>query len=227
VYKNPQIDWPYFYHVGKGNSAGFNKENVMLKHLSLSALAASLLIGGAALAPVNAIDAMQKSVTVGGAAMLPTKNIIQNASASKDHTTLVTLVKAAGLDGTLQGPGPFTVFAPTNAAFTKLGSSTLTNLQKPESKDMLKQILSYHVISGKYTAEDLSKIAKDNGGLAKLKTAEGETLTISETSGGKWQLTDAKGGTSLITIADVPQSNGIIHVIDTVVMPSKSTSSVY
>lgn len=200
----------------------------MLKYLSLSALAASLILGGSAmLAPASAVETMQKSVTVGGAAMLPTKNIIQNASASKDHTTLVTLVKAAGLDGTLQGPGPFTVFAPTNTAFSKLPSATLISLQKPENKSELKQILSYHVISGKYTAEDLAKIAKDNGGIAKLKTAQGETLSLSETTSGKWQLTDVKGNTALITVADVPQSNGVIHVIDTVVMPSKTSNSVY
>jgi uncharacterized surface protein with fasciclin (FAS1) repeats len=200
----------------------------MLKSLSLSALAAALILGGSAvLAPASALETTQKSVMVGGAAMLPTKNIIQNASASKDLTTLVTLVKAAGLDGTLQSPGPFTVFAPTNAAFSKLPATTLESLQKPENKAELKQILSYHVISGKYTSEDLAKIAKDNGGIAKLKTVEGETLSLTDTTDGKWQLTDVKGNTALITVADVTQSNGIVHVIDTVVMPAKTSNSVY
>jgi len=197
----------------------------MLKHLSLSTLAAALIIGSATLAPASATEAMQKSATVGGAVMLPTKNIIQNASLSKDHTTLVTLIKSAGLEKTLEGTGPFTVFAPTNAAFSKLPAATLTDLQKPENQATLKQVLTYHVISGKFTAADLAKAAKDNGGIAKLKTVEGETLTVAETGSGKWQLTDSKGGMSLITIADVAQSNGVIHVIDTVVQPTKTASS--
>ena len=143
--------------------------------------------------------------------MYPSKNIIENAVNSKDHTTLVAAVKAAGLVETLSGKGPFTVFAPTNEAFDKLPQGTVDTLVKPESKATLTKILTYHVVAGKLSAADLTDGKK-------LKTVEGEELTV-KTSGGKVTLMDAKGGTSTVTIADVNQSNGVIHVVDTVLMP--------
>lgn len=150
--------------------------------------------------------------------MYPSENIIENAVNSKDHTTLVAAVKAAGLVETLSGPGPFTVFAPTDKAFAKLPAGTVETLVKPESKQKLTGILTYHVVSGKMSAADLVKAIKDGGGKATLTTVAGGTLTA--TSKGKnVMLTDAKGGMSTVTIADVNQSNGVIHVIDTVLMP--------
>jgi uncharacterized surface protein with fasciclin (FAS1) repeats len=160
----------------------------------------------------------QKDPMVGGAAMYPTKNIVENAVNSKDHTTLVAAVKAAGLVQTLEGTGPFTVFAPTNEAFAKLPAGTVDTLLKPENKDQLTKILTYHVVAGKVTAKDLMKQIKDGGGKAELKTVEGGTITASM-SDGKIMLTDEKGGTATVTIANVYQSNGVIHVIDTVLMP--------
>ena len=150
--------------------------------------------------------------------MAPTKNIIENASNSKDHTTLVAAIKSAGLVETLSGPGPFTVFAPTNDAFGKLPKGTVDSLMKPESKAALAKILTYHVVAGKMTAADLLKAIKDGKGKATLKTVQGETLTAQE-KGGAIELVDAKGGMSRVTIADVIQSNGVIHVVDTVLMP--------
>jgi len=186
----------------------------------LSAVAFSTLaITGSLLAPASAEDKKmmksemsgEKTVMVGGAAMFPSKNIVENAVNSKDHTTLVAAVKAAGLVDTLSGKGPFTVFAPTNAAFGKLPAGTVDTLVKPESKATLTKILTYHVVAGKMNAADLTDGKK-------LTTVEGEILTV-KNSGGKVTLTDAKGGTSTVTIADVNQSNGVIHVIDTVLMP--------
>lgn len=170
----------------------------------------------AAVAPVA--FAQPTTVMVGGAAMAPTKNIIENASNSKDHTTLVSAIKSAGLVETLSGPGPFTVFAPTNDAFGKLPKGTVDSLMKPESKAALAKILTYHVVAGKMTAADLLKAIKDGKGKATLKTVQGETLTAQE-KGGAIELVDAKGGMSRVTIADVIQSNGVIHVVDTVLMP--------
>ena len=158
------------------------------------------------------------TVMVGGAAMYPTKNIIENAVNSADHTTLVAAVKAAGLVETLSGPGPFTVFAPTNAAFAKLPAGTVDTLVKPENKKTLTGILTYHVVAGNMTAADLAKAIKDGGGSANLKTVAGGTLTATE-AGGTITLTDEKGGKSTVTQADVIQSNGVIHVVDTVLMP--------
>ena len=152
-----------------------------------------------------------KTVMVGGAAMFPSKNIIENAVNSKDHTTLVAAVKAAGLVETLEGKGPFTVFAPTNEAFNKLPAGTVDTLVKPESKATLTKILTYHVVPGKLEASDLTDGKK-------LKTVEGEELTVKK-SGDKVMIVDAKGGSSTVTIADVNQSNGVIHVVDTVLMP--------
>ena len=156
--------------------------------------------------------AEEKTVMVGGAAMFPSKNIIQNAVNSKDHTTLVAAVKAAGLVETLEGKGPFTVFAPTNAAFGKLPAGTVDTLVKPENKAALTKILTYHVVPGRLEASDLSDGKT-------LKTVEGETLTVKK-DGDKTWIVDAKGGSSMVTISNVHQSNGVIHVIDTVLMPA-------
>ena len=161
----------------------------------------------------------QKDPEVGGAAMFPTKNIVENAVNSKDHTTLVAAVKAAGLVDTLEGPGPFTVFAPTNEAFAKLPAGTVDTLLKPENKDQLVKILTYHVVAGKVSSKELVKLIKSGGGKAMLKTVAGGTLTAS-LQGSKVVLTDEKGGTATVTIADVYQSNGIIHVVDAVLLPN-------
>jgi uncharacterized surface protein with fasciclin (FAS1) repeats len=177
-----------------------------------AAVAAALLLAGAT-------AAQAKNPMVGGAAMYPTKDIVDNAVNSKDHTTLVAAVKAAGLVDTLKGPGPFTVFAPTNAAFAKLPAGTVDTLVKPENKDQLTKILTYHVVPGRLTAANIAALAKANGGKAVLTTVEGETLTAWKDKAGAWWLTDAKGGQAKITIANVIQSNGVIHVIDTVLMP--------
>jgi uncharacterized surface protein with fasciclin (FAS1) repeats len=180
------------------------------KFLSTAFLAFAMLVTGASFA--------QKTVMVGGAAMYPSKNIIENAVNSKDHTTLVAAVKAAGLVETLQGAGPFTVFAPTNAAFDKLPKGTVETLLKPENKKMLTNILTYHVVSGKMNAKDIDKAIKAGNGKATLKTVSGGTLTA-WMKGKDLYLTDEKGGSSKVTIADVNQSNGVIHVVDTVLMP--------
>ena len=160
----------------------------------------------------------EKTVMVGGAAMSPSKNIIENAVNSKDHTTLVAAVKAAGLVETLSGPGPFTVFAPTNAAFAKLPAGTVDTLVKPENKATLTKILTYHVVAGRMSAADLMAKSKMGKGKNTLTTVQGGTLTVN-TKSGHVVLTDAKGGKSMVTIANVKQSNGVIHVVDTVLMP--------
>ncbi len=167
----------------------------------------------------SAVAQAQKDPMVGGAAMYPTKNIVENAINSKDHTTLVSAVKAAGLVDTLEGPGPFTVFAPTNEAFDKLPAGTVDTLVKPENKDQLTKILTYHVVPGKLTSKDIAKLIKKGDGKAELKTVQGESLTATMQDG-KLILTDQKGGTSTVTIKDVIQSNGVIHVVDTVLMPN-------
>ncbi len=150
--------------------------------------------------------------------MYASKNIIENAVNSSDHTTLVAAVKAAGLVETLEGPGPFTVFAPTNAAFGKLPAGTVETLVKPENKATLTKILTYHVVAGKLSSADLMKTSAMGAGKNTLKTVQGETLTVTAKGGAVW-LTDAKGGMSKVTIANVNQSNGVIHVVDTVLMP--------
>jgi uncharacterized surface protein with fasciclin (FAS1) repeats len=193
----------------------------MSKRLALlSAVAFSTLaITPSVIAPANAEDKKmmksemsgEKTVMVGGAAMFRSKNIIQNAVNSKDHTTLVAAVKAAGLVTTLEGKGPFTVFAPTNAAFNKLPAGTVDTLVKPENKATLTKILTYHVVPGKLAASDLTDGKK-------LKTVEGEDLTVKR-SGDAVMIVDAKGGSSTVTIPNVNQSNGVIHVVDTVLMP--------
>jgi uncharacterized surface protein with fasciclin (FAS1) repeats len=161
----------------------------------------------------------EKDPDVGGAAMYPTKNIVQNAVNSPDHTTLVAAVKAAGLVDTLEGTGPFTVFAPVNAAFDKLPAGTVDTLLKPENKDQLVKILTYHVVPGRVSSKQLVAMIKKGHGKAELKTVEGGTLTAS-LNDGKVVLTDEKGGTSTVTIADVYQSNGVIHVVDSVLLPN-------
>lgn len=179
-----------------------------MKKLILSTLSLFMAIGAFA----------QKPVTVGGAPMYPTKNIIENAVNSKDHTTLVAAVKAAGLVETLSGPGPFTVFAPTNAAFAKLPAGTVDNLLKPENKATLTAVLTYHVVAGKMNSADVIKAIKAGKGKAELKTVQGGILTAMM-SGKDVLLKDEKGKTAKITIKDVNQSNGVIHVIDGVVLP--------
>jgi len=155
---------------------------------------------------------------VGGAPMLASQDIIDNAVNSKDHTTLVAAVKAAGLVETLKGPGPFTVFAPTNAAFAALPAGTVDTLLKPENKPALTKVLTYHVVAGKYDAAAIAKMIADGKGMARLKTVEGGTLTA-KAQGKDVMVTDEKGGTAHVTIADVYQSNGVIHVVDKVLMP--------
>ena len=190
----------------------------MSKRIALLAAAfGTLALTTAIIAPVRAEDKMnskmnEKTVMVGGAAMYPSKDIVDNAVNSKDHTTLVAAVKAAGLVDTLKSPGPFTVFAPTNAAFSKLPAGTVDTLLKPENKATLTKILTYHVVPGRLAAADL----KDG---MKLKTAEGEQLSVKLQDGKVW-IVDAKGGTSMVTISNVNQSNGVIHVVDTVLLPA-------
>lgn len=160
----------------------------------------------------------EKTVEVGGAAMYPSKNIVQNAVNSKDHTTLVAAVKAAGLVETLQGDGPFTVFAPTNKAFDMLPAGTVETLVKPENKSTLTGILTYHVVAGKLDAKELARLIKEGNGTAELKTVSGGKLWVMM-KGNKVVLKDEKGGMATVTIKDVYQSNGVIHVVDHVVMP--------
>jgi uncharacterized surface protein with fasciclin (FAS1) repeats len=179
-----------------------------IAYLTAAAFSA-LAITATVVAPARAEE---KTVMVGGAAMFPSKNIVQNAVNSKDHTTLVAAVKAAGLVPTLEGKGPFTVFAPTNAAFGKLPAGTVDTLVKPESKATLTKILTYHVVAGKLEASALTDGKK-------LKTVEGEELTVKK-SGSSVMIVDAKGGSSTVTIPNVNQSNGVIHVVDTVLMPA-------
>lgn len=172
-----------------------------------------------ALAVTSAVAGMDNPV-VGGKEMYPTKNIVENAVNSADHTTLVAAVKAAGLVETLEGPGPFTVFAPTNEAFNKLPAGTVDTLLKPENKAALTRILTYHVVAGRLSASDLMKKIKEGMGSAELTTVEGGKLWVMLHDGKHIMLKDEKGGTALVTIANVFQSNGVIHVIDTVVMPN-------
>jgi uncharacterized surface protein with fasciclin (FAS1) repeats len=172
-----------------------------------------------ALAITSAVAGMNNPV-VGGKEMYPTKNIIENAVNSADHTTLVAAVKAAGLVDTLRGAGPFTVFAPTNAAFDKLPAGTVDTLLKPENKPLLTKVLTYHVVAGRLSASDLMKKIKEGKGTAELTTVEGGKLWLMLHDGKHIMLKDEKGGTALVTIANVFQSNGVIHVIDAVVMPN-------
>lgn len=167
---------------------------------------------------INVSFSQEKTVEVGGAAMYPSKNIVENAINSKDHTTLVAAVKAAGLVETLQGSGPFTVFAPTNAAFEKLPGGTVDKLLMPENKSMLSGVLTYHVVPGKLDSKEIGSMLKAGNGKAELTTVEGGKLWL-WMKGDKLMLKDEKGGEATVTIKDVYQSNGVIHVIDAVVMP--------
>jgi len=186
----------------------------------LAAVAFSTFAGAFAAGPsIAQMAAKEETVTVGGAPMYPSKNIVQNAVNSKDHTTLVAAVKAAGLVDTLSGPGPFTVFAPTNAAFDMLPKGTVETLVKPENKETLTKILTYHVVPGRMTAKDLAEAVKKGEGKAMLKTAAGGDLTVTQ-SGNALTITDAKGNASKVTIQNVMQSNGVIHVVDHVLLPS-------
>ena len=192
------------------------------------ATAASLALAGCAMNDTMADDSAMndgmatamatENPMVGGAAMYASKTIVENAMNSADHTTLVAAVKAAGLVDTLSGPGPFTVFAPTNAAFAKLPAGTVDTLVMPANKAMLTSILTYHVVPGTMTAADIKANAMAHGGTATLTTVQGEKLMLQQ-SGSGWVVTDAKGGRANITIADVMQSNGVIHVVDSVLMP--------
>ena len=185
-----------------------------MKKTYLVAVAAAIL----AITSLNA-SAQMKDPDVGGAAMFPTKTIVENAVNSPIHTTLVAAVKAGGLVDTLNSAGPFSVFAPTNDAFAKLPAGTVETLIKPENKATLDKILTYHVVTGKISSKDLAKMIKKGHGKATLKTVQGEDL-VASMSGKNIILTDAKGGTATITTADVFQSNGVIHVIDSVLLPS-------
>lgn len=180
--------------------------------MSATALALVLTTGNATFAKG------EKTVMVGGAAMYPSKDIVDNAVNSKDHTTLVAAVKAAGLVETLKGAGPFTVFAPTNEAFNKLPAGTVGNLVKPENKATLTSILTYHVVSGRLGSRELMEKIKEGHGKAMLTTVNGEELTVMM-KGKNIEVKDAKGGIAMVTIKDVFQSNGVIHVINKVLMP--------
>ena len=177
-----------------------------------------LMLATALVTGAGAGVAAMKNPMVGGAAMYSTKTIVQNAANSKDHTTLVAAVKAAGLVDTLSGKGPFTVFAPTNAAFAKLPAGTVDTLLKPENKGQLTSVLTYHVVPGGITAAMIAAKAKANGGVASYTTVQGSTLKFKKMGAG-WAVMDDKGDTGMITIANVMQSNGVIHVIDTVMLP--------
>lgn len=201
----------------------------MNKFKSLALMAAIALFSNASFAQMDKMETKEKNgkmkmkmkentVMVGGAAMYPSKNIVENAVNSKDHTTLVAAVKAAGLVETLQSAGPFTVFAPTNEAFNLLPAGTVDNLVKPESKKTLTTILTYHVVAGKLNAKDIAQLIKAGNGTATLKTVAGGNL-YATIKGNKLMLKDENGGMATVTIKDVDQSNGVIHVIDHVLIP--------
>ncbi len=177
-----------------------------------------LFVAAAIMFVNTAFAQSQKTVMVGGAAMYPSKNIVENAVNSKDHTTLVAAVKAAGLVETLQSAGPFTVFAPTNSAFAMLPAGAVDNLLMASNKPALTTVLTYHVISGKYTSRDIAKLIKTGKGTAKVKTVAGKNLWI-YMKGKKVAIKDENGGVAYVTIRDVNQSNGVIHVIDHVLLP--------
>ncbi len=192
----------------------------MTKLIRATLMGASALAIAFSLAPIAATPSFaEKTVEVGGSPMFPSKNIIENAVKSKDHTTLVAAVKAAGLVETLSGRGPFTVFAPTNAAFEKLPKETVPTLLKPENKGQLTGILTYHVVAGKMSADDIATKAKEMGGKLELTTVAGGKLWLQGDDKGGWWVVDEKGGKAQITIANVFQSNGVIHVIDGVMLP--------
>jgi uncharacterized surface protein with fasciclin (FAS1) repeats len=185
-----------------------------VRNLAFAAAIGCFALGGAPISPAIA----EMTVEVGGAPMFPSKNIFENAVNSKDHTTLVAAVKAAGLVETLEGDGPFTVFAPVNKAFEKLPKGTVEKLLMSENKAALISVLTYHVIPGKISAAQFIAAIKKGGGEAMYKTVEGEELTVRH-NGRRLEIIDAKGGKSFVTIADVNQKNGVIHVVDTVLLP--------
>ena len=189
---------------------------IMKKIKSLTLIAAMVFLAGSSFAQMDSKS--EKTVMVGGAAMYPSKNIVENAVNSKDHTTLVAAVKAAGLVETLQSAGPFTVFAPTNEAFNLLPAGTVDNLLKPESKAALTGVLTYHVVAGKISSAELAAMIKKGNGTATLKTVAGGNLYASM-KGNKMVIKDEKGGWAYVTIKDVNQSNGVIHVVDHVLLP--------
>jgi uncharacterized surface protein with fasciclin (FAS1) repeats len=182
-------------------------------------LAAALAFAAPVAAPFVAPAYAEMTKMVGGAPMYPSKNIIENAVNSKDHTTLVAAVKAAGLVDTLEGAGPFTVFAPTNEAFARLPAGTVDTLLKPENKGMLTAILTYHVVPGRLTEAEIDAMIRDGGGKAMMKTVQGEELTFERAGGHLWVI-DAKGNKAEVTIPNVMQSNGVIQVINKVLLPS-------
>lgn len=190
-----------------------------IRNRALPVLAVLSLLMAVAATPAIAGGTHEHAVVVGGAPMYPSKNIVQNAVNSKDHTTLVAAVKAAGLVDTLSGPGPFTVFAPTNAAFDALPAGTVATLLKPENKAALTKVLTYHVVSGRLSTHDLMAAVKRGGGKTTLTTVEGEPLTVMQSGKTLW-VQDAKGNKAEVAIGDVMQSNGVIHVIDKVLMPN-------
>lgn len=210
-----------FDFVNDSNTKQYITLNILKMNFSkitTAALALTMTLAIGQNANAQKMANKEKTVMVGGAPMYPSKNIVENAVNSKDHTTLVAAVKAAGLVETLSSAGPFTVFAPTNAAFAKLPAGTVEMLVKPENKEMLTKILTYHVVPGKISAKDLATWITKNKGKYMAKTVQGESLTF-------WMknkmmyVTDSKNNTAKITVADVNQSNGVIHVIDTVLMP--------
>ena len=192
----------------------------ILSSLRLAPAVFALALAGGASTGAIAQMAMggEHTTMVGGAPMYPSKNIVENAVNSKDHTTLVAAVKAAGLVDTLEQPGPYTVFAPTNEAFARLPAGTVDNLLMPENKAKLVSVLTYHVVPGRLTAADLMHKIRDGGGRATLTTVEGEPLTVMQAHG-HLELTDSKGRVAHVTIGNVMQSNGVIHVVDTVLLP--------
>jgi uncharacterized surface protein with fasciclin (FAS1) repeats len=193
----------------------------MLKTVRTIVVAGAISAAAFAAATATLMAAQpENTVMVGGAPMFPSKTIVDNAVNSKDHTTLVAAVKAAGLVDTLKGPGPFTVFAPVNAAFAKLPAGTVETLLKPENKKTLAGVLTYHVVPGRFSADELMQKASAMGGTVALKTVQGGTLTVEKMSDTELSVVDSKGGKANITISNVLQSNGVIHVIDGVLLPS-------
>jgi uncharacterized surface protein with fasciclin (FAS1) repeats len=211
--KPPPECAPYSVQV-RQTSRKFRGEDSMRKTLYALFMATVLA------APIAlTASAQTDNPMVGGAPMYRSKNIVENAVNSADHTTLVAAVKAAGLVDTLSGKGPFTVFAPTNAAFDKLPAGTVQTLLMPENKGMLTKVLTYHVVAGRYDSKKLMQLIKKGGGQARLTTVSGGTLIARMNGMNGISLTDEKGGTSNVTTANVYQSNGVIHVVDTVLMP--------
>jgi len=206
--------------INRRTKTGISRAPYLLLNQTQQNLMKKLLIAAFAIAAIAITPkANAQTKMVGGAAMYPTKNIIENAVNSNDHKTLVAAVKAAGLVETLEGAGPFTVFAPTDEAFNKLPAGTVGDLVKPENKATLTKILTYHVVAGRLSAANIWAQVKAGNGKAELKTVEGGILTVMA-KGKKLYLVDEKGGKSWITIADVFQSNGVIHVVNTVLMPN-------